>query len=102
LSISAQAVAPRAGHPNLEKTSHVGEPFGGVVTVRGMDEKWWLDQQLVELRAIHVATLAAWDAVRPEPGDLDVELSAEQVEAMRDAIDAEEAYYVRRRELGLR
>jgi hypothetical protein len=66
-----------------------------------MDEKWWLDQQLVELRAIHVATLAGWDAVRPDSDDPDLEFSAEQSEAMRAAIDAEEAYYGRRRELGL-
>ena len=66
-----------------------------------MDEKWWKDQQLVELRAIHVATLAAWDAVRPEGDDLDAEFSAEQREAIRAAIDAEQAYFARRRELGL-
>lgn len=66
-----------------------------------MDEKWWLDQQLVELRAIHVATLAAWDAVRPDPDDPDVELSADQVEAMRAALEAEQEYFARRRALGL-
>lgn len=66
-----------------------------------MDEKWWLDQELVDLRAIHVATLAAWDAVRPDPDDAVGELSTDQVEAMRAAIDAEEAYYARRSELRL-
>ena len=67
-----------------------------------MNEKWWLDQQLVELRAIHAATLAAWDSVRPTPEDLDtIELSDDQVEAMRAAMVAEEAYYARGRELGL-
>jgi hypothetical protein len=66
-----------------------------------MDEKWWLDRQLVELRGIHVGTLAAWDAVRPDSDDPDLEFSAEQREAMRAAIDAEEAYFARRRELGI-
>lgn len=66
-----------------------------------MDEKWWLDRQLVELRAIHVATLAAWDAVRPDPVSVEIELSADQIEAMRAALDAEEEYLARRRELGL-
>lgn len=66
-----------------------------------MDEKWWSDQQLVELRGIHVATLAAWDAVRPDPTEVDPELSEDQVEALRAALDAEQEYDARRRELGL-
>jgi hypothetical protein len=66
-----------------------------------MDDKWWLDQQLVELRAIHAATLAAWDAVRPDSDDPGLEFSDEQREAMRAAIDAEEAYFARRHEVGL-
>ena len=95
------SVPARSSSVPLASTSVVVGASERVATVRGMDEKWWLDQQLVELRAIHVATLAGWDAVRPDQDGHEVELSADQVEAMRAALDAEEEYLARRRELGL-
>jgi len=59
-----------------------------------MDD-WYFDPKLVELRSALLRALRRWEDIRPplEAVDVDWRLAQEQLQAMKEAMTAETAYF---------
>jgi len=59
-----------------------------------MDD-WYFDPKLVELRSAMLRALRRWEDIRPplEAVDVDWRLAQEQLQAMKEAMTAETAYF---------